>query len=58
MINGWIVKRGKELGVSCVTNYMMQELVNRKAKMIRHELLDSVPFLGAKRVPDGKGDNS
>jgi 2-dehydropantoate 2-reductase len=56
-INGWIVKRGEELGVSCVTNFMIKELVNGKSTMIAHELSDSVPFVGVKGVDDGKGDD-
>jgi 2-dehydropantoate 2-reductase len=33
-INGWIVKRGEELGIKCVVNFTVQQMV--KAKSIIH----------------------
>ncbi|KAF2488834.1 hypothetical protein BU16DRAFT_553612 [Lophium mytilinum] len=56
-MNGWIVKRGELLGVSCVTNFMIQELVKGKTRMISHELGDNVPFVGVHGVDDGTGEN-
>ncbi|KAF2805375.1 uncharacterized protein BDZ99DRAFT_466991 [Mytilinidion resinicola] len=56
-MNGWIVKRGELLGVSCVTNFMIKELVKGKTMMISHELGDSVPFVGVRGVDDGTGEN-
>lgn len=45
-INGWIVKRGEELGLRCVMNYMMVNLVKGKAQMIDLEIGEGVPFVG------------
>ncbi|KAJ4983435.1 putative 2-dehydropantoate 2-reductase [Stagonosporopsis vannaccii] len=49
-INGWIVKRGDQLGIRCVMNYLMVNLVKGKAQMIALETADGVPFVM------GKGD--
>jgi 2-dehydropantoate 2-reductase len=45
-INGWIVKRGEELGLRCVMNYLMVNLVKGKAQMIDLEIGEGVPFVG------------
>lgn len=42
-INGYIVRRGEELGIQCVCNYMMMQTVLGKYAMIKRELLDEVP---------------
>jgi 2-dehydropantoate 2-reductase len=47
-LNGWIVKRGEELGVRCFMNYMMLNLVKGKANMIQMELGEDVPLLAGK----------
>ncbi|KAF9699148.1 hypothetical protein EKO04_002707 [Ascochyta lentis] len=52
-INGWIVKRGEELGIRCVMNYMMVNLVKGKAQMIGLEIAEGVPFVGAAEKRDG-----
>lgn len=41
-INGYIVRRGEELGVQCVTNYMLMHLVLGKQNMIERELGDRI----------------
>ncbi|KAF2626066.1 hypothetical protein BU25DRAFT_432614 [Macroventuria anomochaeta] len=46
-INGWIVKRGEELGIRCVMNYLMVNLVKGKAQMIDLEIGEGVPFVSA-----------
>ncbi|KAJ4373825.1 2-dehydropantoate 2-reductase (Ketopantoate reductase) (KPA reductase) (KPR) [Neocucurbitaria cava] len=48
-INGWIVQRGEELGIRCMCNYMMMQLVKGKANMVKLETGEGVPF-----VQDGK----
>ncbi|KZM20490.1 2-dehydropantoate 2-reductase [Ascochyta rabiei] len=52
-INGWIVKRGEELGLRCVMNYMMVNLVKGKAQMIDLEIGEGVPFVGGGEKKDG-----
>ncbi|THW07558.1 hypothetical protein D6D23_00794 [Aureobasidium pullulans] len=42
-INGYIVRRGEEMGMRCVCNYMMMQLVEGKVNMIQREMLDQVP---------------
>ncbi|KAF1913471.1 ketopantoate reductase PanE/ApbA C terminal-domain-containing protein [Ampelomyces quisqualis] len=49
-INGWIVKRGEELGLRCLMNYMLMQMVKGKAGMISREVGEGVPF-----VQDGRG---
>ncbi|KAF2163021.1 hypothetical protein M409DRAFT_68665 [Zasmidium cellare ATCC 36951] len=45
-INGYIVKRGEELGVKCVVNYAIMQTVLGKSLMARREYQDSVPVEG------------
>jgi 2-dehydropantoate 2-reductase len=47
-VNGWIVRRGEELGIRCFMNYMMVNLVKGKGNMIQHEMGEDVPFLTEK----------
>lgn len=42
-INGYIVRRGEELGLRCPCNYMMSQIVEGKVNMIQRENLDQVP---------------
>ncbi|KAH7381600.1 ketopantoate reductase PanE/ApbA C terminal-domain-containing protein [Pyrenochaeta sp. MPI-SDFR-AT-0127] len=51
-INGWIVKRGEELGIRCLCNYMMVNLVKGKANFIKLETGDGVPFVEGNRQGD------
>lgn len=44
-INGYIVKRAEELGISPVCNYMIMQLVMGKNGMIQREMMDEVPVL-------------
>jgi 2-dehydropantoate 2-reductase len=44
-INGWIVQRGEELGIRCLTNYMLMQMVKGKATMITREVGEGVPFV-------------
>ena len=51
-INGYVVKRGEELGVQCVCNYMMMQLVQGKQNLIDRELQEGV----AMERPDLNGE--
>lgn len=51
-INGWIVKRGEELGVRCLMNYMLVQMVKGKTTMISREMGEGVPFVQGR----GEGD--
>ncbi|EON66217.1 2-dehydropantoate 2-reductase [Coniosporium apollinis CBS 100218] len=46
-INGYIVRRGEEMGCLCVMNYLVMQLVRGKQIMIQREMLDMIPFMGA-----------
>ncbi|KAF2648288.1 hypothetical protein K491DRAFT_670819 [Lophiostoma macrostomum CBS 122681] len=48
-MNGWIVNKGEELGIRCLTNYMMTNLVKGKNKMVQLEMNEDVPFMGPKQ---------
>ena len=54
-INGYIYRRGLEVGVQCVTNYMMMQLVQGKNNMIKKEMEDEVPMA---RVNQGTGERA
>lgn len=45
-INGYIVKRGEEMGVHCVMNYMLMHMVKGKNKNTFQETADLLPFTG------------
>lgn len=45
-INGYIVRRGEELGIHCVMNYMLMHLVKGKKKSMSLEQTDLLPFVG------------
>ena len=44
-INGYVVKRGEEIGIRCVMNYMMVQLVKGKQQMISREVENHVPIV-------------
>lgn len=46
-INGYIVKRGEELGIKAVTNYMIMCLVQGKRRVVQRERIDEVPVRGS-----------
>ena len=52
-INGYIVKRGEELGITCYTNYLITQLVRGKQQVIYYETQDEFPVAGT----DGKRDD-
>lgn len=45
-INGWVVKKGEELGVRCAMNYFICNLVKGKKNLVQMELGDGVPIVG------------
>jgi 2-dehydropantoate 2-reductase len=45
-INGYIVKRGEELGLKCLVNYAIMQTVMGKALMTRREVHGEVPVEG------------
>ncbi|KAI9708747.1 MAG: hypothetical protein M1820_003702 [Bogoriella megaspora] len=46
-INGYVVKRGEELGIRCAMNYMVEHLVWGKGQMVGREVREDVPMLGS-----------
>ncbi|KAF9632635.1 Ketopantoate reductase ApbA/PanE [Lasiodiplodia theobromae] len=45
-INGYIVRRGEEVGVRCVMNYMLACLVNGKQNVVHREIDEDITILG------------
>ena len=43
-LNGWIVRRGEELGIKCVVNYMIKHLVIMKTLMKQREEAKAIPI--------------
>jgi 2-dehydropantoate 2-reductase len=44
-INGWIVKKGEDMGIKCFMNYMMMHMVQGKSRLVQLELGEGVPFV-------------
>ncbi|KAJ5463496.1 Ketopantoate reductase ApbA/PanE [Penicillium sp. IBT 31633x] len=42
--NGWIVRRGEELGIKCALNYMIKHLIAAKAATIRDREAGAIPL--------------
>ncbi|KAF2146267.1 uncharacterized protein K452DRAFT_219546, partial [Aplosporella prunicola CBS 121167] len=45
-INGYIVRRGEEIGMRCVMNYMVTNLVKGKQQLISKEIAEDAALLG------------
>ncbi|EKG11718.1 Ketopantoate reductase ApbA/PanE [Macrophomina phaseolina MS6] len=45
-INGYIVRRGEEVGVRCVMNYLIMCLVNGKQNIVQREFEEDVTLVG------------
>lgn len=45
-INGYIIKRGEEMGIHCVMNYMLLHMIKGKRKTLSGEQQDLLPFMG------------
>ncbi|KAI1919819.1 2-dehydropantoate 2-reductase (Ketopantoate reductase) (KPA reductase) (KPR) [Ophidiomyces ophidiicola] len=43
-INGYIVRRGEELGIKCALNYMLAQMVLAKARMLSKQIQDEIPL--------------
>ena len=43
-INGWIVRRGEELGVHCIVNYSVQHMVHMKSWLAHKRSEGKLPF--------------
>ena len=43
-INGYIVRRGEELGIKCVLNYMLLQMVKARGNMVQKEEADKLPL--------------
>lgn len=52
-INGWVVRRGEELGIRCTVNYALVCLVKGKQGMIEREVAEGVPLVGERRGRGG-----
>jgi 2-dehydropantoate 2-reductase len=46
-INGYVVKRGEELGFTCYMNYLIMQLVKGKRQLISLERQDEFPVAGS-----------
>jgi 2-dehydropantoate 2-reductase len=43
-INGYIVRRGEELGIKCAVNYMIKHLVLAKQQMVKQRVSGAIPI--------------
>ncbi|KAI9716091.1 MAG: hypothetical protein M1812_005518 [Candelaria pacifica] len=43
-INGYLVNRGEQMGMKCVMNYMLMQMVKGKKQMVDRDIDDFVPF--------------
>ena len=55
-INGYIVKRGEELGIKCVLNYMIVNLIKAKDELLLKSGLHSIPRDTATQTSTQEGD--
>ena len=53
-INGYIVRRGQEVGVRCVMNYMVLQMVKAKRQMTHQEVEDYLPMMEESGRPRGE----
>ncbi|KAL9062123.1 MAG: hypothetical protein Q9157_009210, partial [Trypethelium eluteriae] len=53
-INGYIVKRGEELGIRCAMNYLVMQMVRGKSNMTKREVADEVPMVGSEEFETRK----
>ena len=50
-INGYFIKRGEEIGIKCVMNYMLMQMVKGKRVMINKEVYNQLPMEGSTGSP-------
>ena len=43
-LNGYIIRRGEELGIKCVANYMIKHLVLAKQRESRQKDFSAIPI--------------
>lgn len=43
-MNGYIVRRGEELGIKCALNYMLAQMVLAKTRMLSRKMQSEIPF--------------
>ena len=48
-INGYVIRRGEELGIHCVMNYMLMHMVKAKNKIKNYEQAELLPLVGRRR---------
>ena len=46
-INGYVVRRGEEMGIRCAMNYLVMQMVEGKAQMTSREVRDETPMVGS-----------
>jgi 2-dehydropantoate 2-reductase len=54
-LNGWIVKRGEEMGLKPVVNYFVQHLCRGKSLMVRHEVEEEMDLAAEEYPPEMLG---
>ncbi|KAF3135522.1 hypothetical protein TWF569_009865 [Orbilia oligospora] len=50
-INGYLVKKGAELGIPCAVNFMLREMVKAKLEMVGAKIRADLPLEDIGRVP-------
>ena len=46
-MNGYVVRRGEEMGIRCAMNYLVMQLVQGKKQITGQEMREEVPMLGS-----------
>ncbi|RMD40742.1 hypothetical protein DV735_g4392, partial [Chaetothyriales sp. CBS 134920] len=52
-INGYIIRRGQELGIPCACHFMLMQMLKARVELDRQQNTDFVPFETGKKVVDG-----
>lgn len=55
-LNGWIVRRGEELGIRCAMNYMVMQLIKGKSMVVQHDMEEELPLVGSKKGGRAEAD--
>ncbi|KAL8794780.1 MAG: hypothetical protein Q9195_002734 [Heterodermia aff. obscurata] len=43
-LNGWVIRKGEELGIRCVMNYMLVQMVKAKLEIVKHNDSERLPI--------------
>lgn len=43
-LNGWFIRRGEEMGIKCVLNYMIKQLIHTKLALVQRREFKAVPI--------------